>query len=71
MGDFAEYVLVTNDTTWGNQYWNQVLTGTSATYQFIDNSTGLFNGIRTNDWGRQGQGGQNTALNVLYYHTLI
>ncbi|KAH6675000.1 Six-hairpin glycosidase-like protein [Halenospora varia] len=67
---WAEIVLVTGDISFGNKYFGQIVQGIQATYKFVNNSTGLFNGTRTSDWGRNGGGGQNIALNALYYHTL-
>lgn len=64
----AEYVLASGDIAYGYQYWPQILRGIEATYVYVDNSTGLFNGTLTSDWGRQGMGGQNIELNSIYYH---
>ena len=61
---------VTGDQAFASKYWPQILKGFQAVAPFIDSSTGLFNGTRTQDWGRGNQGGENTALNALYYATL-
>ncbi|KAH7374176.1 Six-hairpin glycosidase-like protein [Cadophora sp. MPI-SDFR-AT-0126] len=67
---FAEYILLSGDTAFGNQYWDQIVRSVHATYAYVDFTTGLFNGTKGADWGRIGQGGENTALNALYYHVL-
>jgi hypothetical protein len=66
-----EYFEATGDWKWAAEYWPQVLLGINATFSFVNPDTGLFNGTRTVDWGRDGQGGENIALNAIYYHTLI
>ncbi|GAM88662.1 hypothetical protein ANO11243_066960 [Dothideomycetidae sp. 11243] len=67
---FAEYVFASDDLSTAALYWSQMVRGIEATYPYVDNTTGLYNGTRTNDWGRIGQGGQNIALNAIYYHAL-
>jgi hypothetical protein len=67
---FSEYILASGDITFSNQYWAQIVHGLEATYPYVDLATGLFNGTKTLDWERIGQGGQNTVLNALYHHTL-
>lgn len=71
MLSLMEYLLATNDYDWAARYWPQVVVGINATFAFLDPISGLFNGTRTVDWGRDGQGGLNIALNALYYHTLV
>ncbi|KAF2251146.1 glycoside hydrolase family 78 protein [Trematosphaeria pertusa] len=70
MLSLMEYFISTGDYEWAETYWPQLVLGINATFPFLDPDTGLFNGTRTVDWGRDGQGGQNIALNALYYHTL-
>lgn len=67
---FAEYVLASGDVAFGKQHWLQIVRALKGTYPYVNPINGLFNGSRTLDWGRVGQGGQNIALNALYYHTL-
>ena len=62
--------MLSGDITFGKQYWDQIIQSLQATYTYVDPITGLFNGTRGADWGRIGQGGENTALNALYFHTL-
>lgn len=64
-------MLASNDTASGQKHWSVVIRAVSATYQYVDSASGLFNGTKVNDWGRVGQGGQNKALNALYYHKLL
>ncbi|KAF2114840.1 Six-hairpin glycosidase-like protein [Lophiotrema nucula] len=66
-----EYFLATGDHEWVEKYWPQVVLGINATFPFVNPATGLFNGTRTVDWGRDGQGGENLGLNAIYYHTLM
>lgn len=66
---YVEYILVKRDF-FARQHWKSVSRGLEATFQYIDNETGLMNGTKTLDWGRVGQGGQNTAVNALLYHAL-
>lgn len=66
-----EYYLATGDYEWTERYWPQVVLGIGVTFAFVNPDTGLFNGTRTVDWGRDGQGGENIALNAVYYQTLV
>ncbi|KAF4536127.1 uncharacterized protein LTHEOB_1888 [Lasiodiplodia theobromae] len=68
--NFIDYVLITDDFPFAHQRWAQVVRALEATYQYIDPATGLFNGTKPSDWGRDGVGGTNAALNALYHHAL-
>lgn len=67
---YSRYVLVTSDVSFATKYWPNIKRGIEAVYPFINPSTGLFNGTRTEDWGRNYQSGENTALNALLYGAL-
>ncbi|KAK0644817.1 hypothetical protein DIS24_g8507 [Lasiodiplodia hormozganensis] len=68
--NFIDYVLITDDFLFAHQRWPQIVRALEATYQYIDPATGLFNGTKPSDWGRDGVGGTNAALNALYHHAL-
>lgn len=68
--NFIDYVLITDDFPFAHQRWPQVVRALEATYQYIDPAIGLFNGTKPSDWGRDGVGGTNAALNALYHHAL-
>ena len=67
---FGEYVLSSEDKTFGEKYWANITAGITAVERYIDNSTGLFNGTGGMDWGRIGQFGQSSSLNALYSYAL-
>lgn len=60
-----------DDFQFARRHWTQIVRALEATYQYIDPATGLFNGTKTSDWGREGVGGTNAALNALYYRALV
>lgn len=66
----AEYVILSGDLDFANLYWPNVTRALDSVRPYIDNTTSLFNGTKTDDWGRVGMGGMNIALNSLYYHAL-
>jgi hypothetical protein len=70
MVDYCDYVRITADLQWASQYWNHIVKGINAVNTYINQSNGLYNGVHTVDWGRNGQGGQNIALNAIFYRAL-
>lgn len=67
---FGDYVLRSNDTTFGIEHIAAIVRGVEAVRAQIDTSTNLFNGSGSSDWGRVGLTGTSIATNAILYHTL-
>ncbi|KAF7198560.1 hypothetical protein HII31_00299 [Pseudocercospora fuligena] len=66
-----DYVMYSGDEAWLNKQWKNVVDGVDFILDRLDPDTGLHNQTQLNDWGRQGAGGYNSALNALDYHALV
>ncbi|KAJ4993334.1 glycoside hydrolase family 78 protein [Stagonosporopsis vannaccii] len=64
------YAIWTSDLPWVEARWANMTRGLDFILRGLDNSVGLHEQTRTNDWARQGGGGYNSALNALDYHAL-
>ncbi|KAF2251771.1 glycoside hydrolase family 78 protein [Trematosphaeria pertusa] len=65
------YAIYTGDSAWLALHWSNITRGIDFILAALDNSHGLHNQTAPNDWGRQGGGGYNSALNALDYHALV
>lgn len=65
------YAMYSGNETWLNEHWANVTRGVEFLVSQLDSATGLENQTQPNDWGRQGAGGFNSALNALDYHGLV
>ncbi|KAK4542029.1 hypothetical protein LTR36_007229 [Oleoguttula mirabilis] len=66
-----DYAMFSGDQAWLNRHWANISGGVDFTVRNLDSAIGLQNQTQTNDWGRQGSGGFNLALNALDYHALL
>ena len=64
------YAMFLGDHTWLDQHWENITRGVGFIVRNLDPKKGLQNQTQPNDWGRQGGGGFNSALNALNYHVL-
>ncbi|KAH6625293.1 alpha-L-rhamnosidase [Boeremia exigua] len=67
MYNFATW---TSDAEWVETHWANMTRGLDFILRGLNNSVGLHQQTRANDWARQGGGGYNSALNALDYHAL-
>ncbi len=65
----STYYLYSADKGWLDGIWSQYQLGVNYSLSKID-SNGLMNVTGTNDWARNGQGGENIEANVLLYEVL-
>lgn len=65
-----DYIMYSGDQAWLDRHWKDIIRGVDFILQRLDTKTGLHNQTQLNDWGRQGAGGYNSALNALDYHAL-
>jgi hypothetical protein len=65
-----EYAIYTSNETWLTEHWDNITRGVDFILVGLNNSVGLHNQTAPNDWGRQGGGEYNSALNALDYHAL-
>ena len=70
MFGFADYILRSNDTSFGRQHASQIVRGLEALRSQIDPSRGLFNGSGSADWGRNFLTGETTSANAIFYATI-
>lgn len=64
------YAIYTCDEAWVKHHWANITRGVDYILDGLDNPVGLHNQSTRYDWGRQGAGGYNSALNALDYHAL-
>ena len=64
------YAVWTSDEIWLQSHWANITRGIDFILRGLDNSIGLHEQTRKNDWARQGGGGYNSALNALDYQAL-
>ena len=65
------YAIFSSGQAWLDEHWDNITRGVEFTIEHLDSKTGLQNQTQPNDWGRQGSGGFNSALNTLIYHVLV
>lgn len=65
------YAVFTGDEDWVERHWANITNGVGYILNGIDGDVGLHNQIGANDWGRQGTGEFNSALNALDYGALV
>ncbi|KAF2661453.1 glycoside hydrolase family 78 protein [Lophiostoma macrostomum CBS 122681] len=66
-----EYAIYTGNETWLSERWENITRGVDFVLAALDNTVSLHNQTAPNDWGRQGGGEYNSALNALDYHALV
>lgn len=66
-----DYTMYSGNQEWLDHHWNNITRGLEYILQRLDPDAGLQNQTQPNDWGRQGGGGFNSALNALDYHVLV
>ncbi|KAI3393572.1 hypothetical protein diail_3921 [Diaporthe ilicicola] len=64
------YAIFTGDEAWLEMHWENITDAVGYILIGIDGDVGLHNQTGANDWGRQGTGGFNSALNALDYQAL-
>lgn len=67
----AEYATYSGDESWLSGHWADITRAVQYILNRLDPITGLQNQTETNDWGRVGMGGFNSALNALDYRAII
>lgn len=67
----AEYATYSGDEAWLSEHWANITKAVQYILDRLDPTTGLQNQTETNDWGRVGMGGFNSALNALDYHAIV
>ncbi|MBA2677413.1 MAG: alpha-L-rhamnosidase [Ktedonobacteraceae bacterium] len=65
----STYYLYSADKSWLDGIWSQYQSGVNYSTGKIDGN-GLMNVTGTNDWARNGQGGENIEANALLYEVL-
>lgn len=65
------YAMFSGDQSWLDVHWGNITRGIEFIVESLDSVTSLQNQTQLNDWGRQGTGGFNSALNALDYHALV
>lgn len=65
-----DYAIFSGDEVWLDKHWANISRGVEYIIERLDPATGLQNQTQLNDWGRQGTGGFNSALNALNYHAI-
>lgn len=65
------YATFTGDEEWVERHWDNITNGVGYILNGIDGNVGLHKQIGVNDWGRQGTGDFNSALNALDYGALV
>ncbi|POS71803.1 bacterial alpha-L-rhamnosidase domain-containing protein [Diaporthe helianthi] len=65
------YAIFTGDEDWVKRHWANITNGVGYILNGIDADVGLHNQLGANDWGRQGTGEFNSALNALDYGALV
>jgi hypothetical protein len=64
------YYQYSADKAWVDSIWSRFVAGTTFITNKMD-ANGLLNVTGTNDWARDGQGGENIAANALLYGVLV
>lgn len=64
------YAIFTGDEAWVRLHWDNITRGIDYVLVDLDSAVGPHNQSTRYDWGRQGAGGYNSALNALDYHAL-
>ncbi|KAH7043354.1 alpha-L-rhamnosidase [Macrophomina phaseolina] len=64
------YAIFTGDQAWVEGHWKNISRGVDYILAGLNNTVGLHNQSTRYDWGRQGAGEYNSALNALDYHAL-
>lgn len=65
------YAIFTGDEAWVEHHWDNITRAVGYILNGIDGSVGLHKQVGANDWGRQGTGDFNSALNALDYQALV
>lgn len=65
------YAIFTGDQDWVERHWDNITNGVGYILNGIGGNVGLHKQIGANDWGRQGTGDFNSALNALDYGALV
>lgn len=65
------YAIFTGDEAWVEKHWDNITNAVGYILNGIDSNVGLHEQVGANDWGRQGTGGFNSALNALDYQALV
>lgn len=65
------YAVFTGDEAWVERHWDNITNAVGYILNGIDSSVGLHKQVGANDWGRQGTGDFNSALNALDYQALV
>lgn len=66
-----QYAIFTADESWVKRHWYNITNAVGYILSGISGDIGLHKQVGANDWGRQGTGGFNSALNALDYHALV
>ena len=67
----ADYATHSGDEAWLSEHWVNITRAVQYILDRLDPTTGLQNQTETNDWGRVGMGGFNSALNALDYQAIV
>lgn len=65
------YAAFTGDESWVEHHWDNITRAVGYILKGIDDNVGLHEQVGANDWGRQGTGEFNSALNALDYQALV
>ncbi|KAL1868297.1 hypothetical protein Daus18300_006021 [Diaporthe australafricana] len=65
------YAVFTGDEAWVERHWDSITKAVGYILNGIDGDLGLHRQVGANDWGRQGTGEFNSALNALDYQALV
>ena len=65
-----DYAVSSGDQIWLQMHWTDISRGVQYIIHSLDPITKLQHQTQLNDWGRQGTGGCNSALNALNYRAL-
>lgn len=65
------YAVFTGDEAWVDRHWDNITNAVGYILNGIDENVGLHKQVGANDWGRQGTGDFNSALNALEYQALV
>lgn len=65
------YAVFTGDEAWVQFHWDNITNAVGYILNGIDGNVGLHKQVGANDWGRQGTGDFNSALNALDHGALV
>ncbi|KKY29439.1 putative bacterial alpha-l-rhamnosidase domain protein [Diaporthe ampelina] len=65
------FAIFAGDQEWLERHWGNITSAVGYILNGVDSNVGLHNQVGANDWGRQGTGGFNSALNALDYSALV